>query len=296
MLCGVVLATSAQADPAPAVPLSTDARAEMLFRSGEKKFDSGDYAAACDDFFESLKLGPKLGTLLNLALCHETVGKPVSAWHEFAHAAAWAAQNNQRDRYEFALQHLRGLEPKLPRVVLQLPADRAISAIDIDGEPLPEQRWYLPLFLDPGEHHVAVSAPGKQRTSIAFRVAATPGEQVVYIPGLAEKSDAPVGGAPASPGRRDDTRRALGITGLGLGVAGVAVGATFGVLAISGEAREPAVKEHATFATIGFLAGAAFAAGGAWLLWTSSDRTGRKTVITTAPRADGGGLALTTTF
>ena len=113
--------------------LSNDGRAEQLFRSGTQKFDAGKHAEACADFSESLKLGPKLGTLLNLALCHETVGRIATAWQEFHHGAAWASQNNQKDRLEFAVQHIRALETKLPRVILQLPADRAVAQIDLDG-------------------------------------------------------------------------------------------------------------------------------------------------------------------
>jgi hypothetical protein len=178
-------------------------KAERLFRSGEKKFDAGKYAEACADFQSSLKLAPKLGTLLNVALCHETTGKPATAWAEFHHAAAWATQNGQKDRREFALQHISVLEPKLPRVGLQLPATSVIASLDLDGEPLPEQRWYLPLFLDPGEHAVAVSAPGKQRTTVRFRVVDSPTEQLVVIPSLPDDPNAgrtepprPSGGIP----------------------------------------------------------------------------------------------------
>ena len=280
--------------PADAKPrLSTEARADQLFRSGEKKFDSGDYAGACADFSESLKLGPKLGTLLNLALCHETIGKPVTAWHEFSHAAAWAAQNNQRDRHEFATQHMRALEPKLPRVILQLPTDRAIDGLDLDGEPVPEQRWYLPLYLDPGEHHLGVTAPGKQRATVSFRVTASPSDQLVYIPRLA---DAKAETAPAPSPAYDPTRRTLGFVGLGLGVAGVVTGATFGTLAIAADARDPVVQDRTTVATVAFVAGAAFAAVGGWLLWTSPTGTGPRAALTAAPHRGGATLGLTTSF
>lgn len=180
---------------------TNEQKAERLFRSGEKKFDAGKQAEACADFGASLKLAPKLGTLLNVALCHEATGKPATAWHEYHHAAAWAAQNGQKDRREYALGHLAALEPKLPRVALQLPPLIAIANLDLDGEPLPEQRWYLPLFLDPGEHAVAVSAPGKQRTTVRFRVVDSPTEQLVVIPSLLDDPNAAKAkDAPASTG------------------------------------------------------------------------------------------------
>jgi len=291
MLLVALLAPSrALADPSPAPALlSTEGRADQLFHSGEKKFDSGDYAGACDDFAESLKLGPKLGTLLNLALCHETIGKPVTAWHEFAHAAAWAAQNSQRDRWEFATQHVRALEPRLPRVVLQLPADRAIESIDIDGEPVPEPRWYMPLYLDPGEHRVAVTAPGKERTTIAFRVTSSPSDQLVYIPRLPDAKP------PSAGPSIDTTRRVLGLVGIGIGITGAIVGTAFGALAMTADEGDPAIQGQATAATAAFLGGAAFGAVGGWLLWTSA-RGPSGAALRTTPRADGAGLSLTASF
>lgn len=245
---------------------SREGRADQLFHSGEKKFDSGDYAGACADFSASLKLGPKLGTLLNLALCHEQVGKLVTAWNEFAHGAAWAAQNNQRDRLEFAREHIRSLEPRLPRIVLSLPATSVIEAIELDGEPVPETRWYLPLYLDPGEHHLAVTAPGKKRTTVTFRVTMSPTDQLVMVPPLATDYEQL---APTTT--IDPSRRTLGLGALGVSAASFALGATFGVLAATADDTSGAHTD-ALVATSAFVGGAAFAVIGGWLIWTSSAR------------------------
>jgi hypothetical protein len=252
----------------PSVPMSTDARASQLFLSGEKKFDGGDYAGACADFSESLKLGPKLGTLLNLALCHETVGKLVTAWSEFTHGAAWASQNNQRDRLDFATTHVRSLEPRLPRIVLQLPTDRALESLDLDGEPVPEQQWYLPLYLDPGEHRLAATAPGKRRTTVAFRVMNSPTDQLVMVPNLQDDT----GKAEATGPKGDPLRRPLGIGGLALGAVGLGLGTTFGVLAATRD-TPTAANSDATIATLSFLGGAVFTFVGGWLIWNSPART-----------------------
>lgn len=206
---------------------TNEQKAERLFRSGEKKFDAGKHAEACADFGASLKLAPKLGTLLNVALCHETTGKPATAWREFHHAMAWATQNGQRDRRDFALQHLAALEPRLPRVGLQLPPLTAIANLDLDGEPIPEQSWYLPLYLDPGEHAIAVSAPGKQRTTVRFRVADSPSEQLVVIPSL---PDDPNAGKPADGRGSGLPTWAVIAIGAGTFVVGGALGFALGGL------------------------------------------------------------------
>lgn len=274
-------------------PMSNEMRAEQLFRAGEKAFDSGKHADACAKFQESLKLGPKLGTLLNLALCHETVGKVATAWSEFQYAAAWAAQNNQKDRREFAVTHILALEPRLPRVSLQLPAATAIASIDVDGEPLPEPRWYLPLYIDPGEHVVGVTAPGKKRSNVSFRVIATPNEQMVVIPPLLDDE----GAAPAppqprprvTPPDRNVGRRTAGYVVLGVGGAAFLTGLGFGAAALS--ADDPDVKPKATVSILAFAGAGLLAASGAWLVLSSRPSGAR---IGVAPRP--GGLDLVGSF
>ncbi len=304
---GILTATSATlalslvATRAPAQSssgVSNEMRAEYLFRSGEKKFDSGRHAEACADFTESLRLGPKLGTLLNLALCHETIGKTATAWGEYHHGAVWAAQNGQRDRHDFALSHAVALETKLPRVLLQLPTDGALATVDIDGEPLADSRWYLPLFLDPGEHSVTLGAPGKERSTVKFRVIASPAEQLVAVPALHDLAppQAPVAVAPAASDP-DHGRRLVGYSLLGVGAAGVALGITFGLLAVSkrdeigsrcvsnrctaeGADLYRSSQQNAAVATWSSVIGVGAGAVGGWLLLTSQ----RPTKAATAPR------------
>lgn len=267
--------------------LSNEMRAEYLFRTGEKKFDSGKHAEACADFAESLRLGPKLGTLLNLALCHETVGKPATAWSEFNHGAVWASQNGQKDRHDFALQHAIALESKLPRVLLQLPSDSAIATVEIDGEPLADSRWYLPIFLDPGEHSVTLSAPGKQRGSVKFRVTSSATEQLVSVPALSDEVSLP----PPTPARippsdPDHTRRLAGYATMGGGGLALAIGLTFGLLAVEkrdevgdrcsgnvcnaeGADAYRSAQSRAAVATVATVLGVAAGAIGGWLVFTS---------------------------
>jgi hypothetical protein len=293
----VLVATSAalvaedvRGQGAPALPPSTEQRAEQLFRSGEKKFDAGQYAEACLDFEGSLRLGPKLGTLLNLALCHETVGKFATAWREFQHASAWAALNNQRDRHEFAMQHVLALEPRLPRVVLQLPLDRAMASLEVDGEPLPEQRWNLPVYLDPGEHAVAVIAPGKRRATVTFRVTLSPTEQIVVVPSLADDGPSKASAAEGAPGGESGSMRVVGIGLLAAGGAAVVTGLVLGGLSLAkgGDAEgrcpegAPCDPEgvdlwrtaHAlsTGAVVGLGVGVVLAGAGAVVLWKGGPR------------------------
>ncbi len=286
LLLGVAVMLAAADARAQDAPMSNEMRAEFLFQRGEKKFDSGKYAEACADFAESLRLGPKLGTLLNLALCHETVGRLATAWKEYNHAAAWAAQNKQADRHDFAVQHVLALEPRLPRTVFQLPAGAAIATMDVDGEPLPDSQWYMPIYLDPGEHSVAITAPGKQRRSTSFRVIASPNEQIVVVPAMLDEAPPAPKPPPPPPPDADATKRLGGWAALGLGAAGVLLGTAYGVMAInardeigthcSGSVCDPIGAPHyrdaqdrATVSTVAFGIGIVAAAAGVWLLVTS---------------------------
>ena len=61
--------------------------AEALFLQGQERMAAQDITAACDLFTRSLKMDPALGTLLNLARCHERQGKTACS-AEFAEAEA----------------------------------------------------------------------------------------------------------------------------------------------------------------------------------------------------------------
>jgi hypothetical protein len=269
-------------------------RADALFREGVVKFDAGQVSAACAAFTESLRLDPKLGTLLNLALCHERDGKPATAWVEFNHAAAWATQNGQKDRREFANQHAITLEAQLSRVLLKLPPARELSSVEVDGEPLPEPRWFLPMFLDPGEHSVAVSAPGKYREALKVVVPRQPSMQLIPVPPLRDLHPAHnAAGAAQSPSAThtspDPSRRGVPVLAWvagGVGVAGVAVGSIFGILTLqkrddigdhcagtrcdsTGAQLHDDAQKAALVSTVGFVVGAVGLASAAVLLLTA---------------------------
>jgi hypothetical protein len=241
-----------------------------------------------------LRLDPKLGTLLNLALCHERDGKPATAWLEFNHAAAWATQNGQKDRREFANQHAITLEAQLSRVLLKLPPARELSSVEVDGEPLPEPRWFLPMFLDPGEHSVAVSAPGKYRETLKVVVPRQPSMQLIPVPPLRDlrpgdkgtaTAPSPTAPPPSSSPSSSGPPAAAWIAG-GVGVAGVVVGSIFGVLTLSkrddigdhcagsrcdstGAQLHDDAQKLALVSTIGFGVGAVGLVTGAVLLLTA---------------------------
>jgi hypothetical protein len=82
------------------------ALAQSLFKEGRTLMTAGKTAEACDKFAESDRLDPEIGTHLNLAMCHETLGKTASAWVEFGEVADRATAAHDAARSQFARDHV----------------------------------------------------------------------------------------------------------------------------------------------------------------------------------------------
>jgi hypothetical protein len=228
----------AKADPHAGGAEPAEARAEARFRDGSEAFDKGRIDEACADFEASLRLYPTLGTLLNLALCHETEGKTASAWREFTHAAAWANQDPNGERREFAHQHALRLEHSLARVMLDVAGGsrNANVSVQIDGTPV-DPRTALPIYLDPGTHTVVASAPGRTPLTQTITVpkAGSADAVAVHVPALdAASEEAPASAPDGAVGQGSSTgRRTAAYAVGGAGALLFAFGVYFGIDAIS---------------------------------------------------------------
>ena len=74
------------------------AMAEALSQQGRELLRAGRYAEACPKLAESHRIDPRLGTLMNLALCHEKSGKIASAWAAYTSAMTIAHREGQKER------------------------------------------------------------------------------------------------------------------------------------------------------------------------------------------------------
>ncbi|HEY1954301.1 MAG TPA: hypothetical protein VGH28_01785 [Polyangiaceae bacterium] len=146
---------------ARAQQLSDPQVAQALFDEARELMDKHDYARACPLLERSQKLDPGGGTLVNLALCWEDAGKLARANARFDEALSQARRDGRHDRETIALQHLDALAPRLPRLRLALrePVPNVVVQFDdfIEG---PEVLGAL-TPVDPGPHHVRVSAQGR---------------------------------------------------------------------------------------------------------------------------------------
>jgi serine/threonine-protein kinase len=176
--------------------------AEALFQEGRKLVEQKRYAEACPKFAESQKLDPGIGTLLNLAACHELEGKTATAWTEFTQAVGMAERESRADAQEFAKSHLAALTPMLAKVVIAVPSESELPGLEVklDRLALGKPAWGVAAPIDPGNHVVGASAAGRKAwtTQIVF----APGEQkIVSVPLL--EADAAAEARVASEPSRD---------------------------------------------------------------------------------------------
>ncbi len=218
--------------------------AEDLFRRAKALVAQNKHEDACPLLAESYRLDPGMGTLLNLALCHEQVGKTASAWGEFraVEQQARAATPPNESRAKLAREHADKLQPRLSRIRLLVPAAARAAGllIKVDGEEKAEALWSAGITVDPGTRIVEASAPHKKTATTKVKI---DDEGIVQNVALAPLDDAPTLLAPAPVAKGADlqsveeyasnrARRTTGFVLGGLGLATLATGGVFAVLAI----------------------------------------------------------------
>jgi hypothetical protein len=196
----------AAAGPAGAQPSAADkAMAEALFRDGRKLLEAGKIPEACAKLEESHRIDRTLGTLLNLATCHEQQGKTASAWAEFNEAASLASAGKQTARASFAISHAAELESRLSKLTLKIEAPPPGLTINLNGHELSVAVLGSPIPVDPGSLPLAVTAPGRVPWMQTIVVEPGPGVKEVTLPPLAPEAaqsavPLPGGGGPLPPG------------------------------------------------------------------------------------------------
>jgi len=180
-----------------AAQTSDAAMAESLFREGKRLSGEKKFAEACPKFQESYRLDPGLGTLLNLATCHESDGKTATAWAEFSEAASQAKRQGDNERAQLAQDQLKALEPKLAYVSIAVPPATIVPGLVVkfDTKELAQAAWGLQIPIDSGQHVIEASAPGKQNYSQTFETPATATVLALTVPAL---QDAPGSATPAT--------------------------------------------------------------------------------------------------
>jgi hypothetical protein len=254
------------ADP----PKGDPAAAQVLFYEARTLMQQNRFAEACPKLEESMRLDAGLGTQFNLADCNEHVGKLASAWAGFLEVAGGSKAANQADREKLARKRAQALEPRLPKLVVDVVGAPAGLDVKRDGIAVGSASWGTPIPVDPGSHKISATATGKGtwETTIATaegKVAHVaiphdlpPAPIAAGAPGalIGPQPDGPVTVATATSAATDfpapvveqngSAQRTIGWVVAGVGVVGVGLGAGFGLSSIGkrNEARSHCVVDQ----------------------------------------------------
>jgi hypothetical protein len=217
--CVVVLVALAASSVARADDMQ---QAEADFKEGVDLLAKGKLSEACDKFEASLKRNSQaVGPLLNAASCDEKRGKLASAASRYQQArdiARDAQQGKVVEEVEKKLREIQGLLPHITITIAQrLPGMKLVvddKGIPIDDKSIPVDGVGVRDFpVDPGDHEIIVSAPGRLPFNYKFSIVQSE-SKTIAIPVLA----APV----------KNTRKTLGLI---IGLGGIGVGGGGGVVA-----------------------------------------------------------------
>jgi tetratricopeptide (TPR) repeat protein len=177
LLCMLGLAEGARAEPSVA---------ERLFREGRDLLLIEQYEAASKKFAESQALDPSSGTLLNLAHCHEQLGRYASAWDEFMQAARLASAQGAFEREAEARRRASLLASRLSFLVVKVEKPVPELTIERNGTVIEAANWNALQPVDAGSHVIRANAPDRIEWVLRL-VIQQPGEHVVEVPELAQK-------------------------------------------------------------------------------------------------------------
>ena len=303
--------------PRPAAAQST-AAAEALFNEGRSAMDAKDYDTACQRFRESDRLDPAVGTLLNLAVCETSRGRVATAWELFrAVSEKLPADDPRRD---FVSKQLSLIEPRLPHLVFSVasgaPADTRAKEGDAE---FASAAFGVPLPMDPGKHTFVVGAAGFDGRTVEVELTEGKQESLEIAPGplkpaASSTNTAALAPLPSDQGHKGHDTRLMGWVIGGVGVAGLGVGLSTGLMALSkknttdsqcsdalqkctAEGRDAASSGRtlAVVSTVGWIVGALGVGAGAYFIITGTPKSGQ-TALSTDFAPTGGAVRVTRTF
>jgi hypothetical protein len=295
-LCFAILVTvaSAPAHADPPVDDATRTSARQLGAEGKELFDKGDYKGALDKYerADALVHVPTLG--VRAARCLERMGRLVEASERYLQVTRVALPPDALpvllEAVQQAVSERAALLPRIPALIIRPTGPMQDTLVRVDDAEVPPALYGQKRAVNPGQHRV-----------VAVRAGATVAQQDVTI----READAlevaltiPVTAPPVEPPPRPNhheskgssTQKVAGAVLLGVGGAGVVLGAIGGILALTQRSEVETTcgpnldcdESHAslangynskrTIATIGIWGGLGLAAAGTVLILTAPSK------------------------
>jgi hypothetical protein len=211
--------------------------ADQAFKKGRELLKAGNYAEACVQFEQSQALDPALGTLFNIAQCDERIGKLATALAAYREVIA---KDTNQTRRQTASDNAGNLQPRVPRLVVQVPPTAKHVIVTLDGKRTIDAGE--PVELDMGDYTIDVHADGMadystqakivdEGKTVTITAKLVPGKSDVLVKmdhrTVKHGEDSTVEPAPRSH------RKLYGIAAMATGGAGLLTGVIFGGLASS---------------------------------------------------------------
>jgi tetratricopeptide repeat protein len=219
--------------------------ARNLFLEARAALDAGDHARAAELFERSNQVFPAPTARLGLARALLAMGKLVRAYETLQAIVNEGVPADASDPFKEAVRVAESeratLAKRLPALILGVtPADGVVS---VDGEVVPAAALGARRPVDPGEHLVSASAPGRLalRRTVTVVEGATVEVTLALEPEPASSSEVAEEPAPAAPlppptspppdeDRAGGWMRPTGLVVGGVGIAGLVAGAVTGGL------------------------------------------------------------------
>jgi hypothetical protein len=268
------------------------AKADKLFKEARTLMSQGKFDAACPKLEESEQLDPAPGTRYQLAVCYESTGRPATALALYLEVADLAKAAGFKDKEKVAREKADALEPKVPRIVIEVKAARPSGlVVTRDGAPVEESQYGRPILVDPGDYVIEATAPERKpfKTTVAVK---GEGARVAVPISLAPVEDFSRKEVPEPPPPKSSfgAQRIAAIAVGAAGAGGVVAGSVFGMNAKGaydkamgdpslcptkktcypdGKALVDQAQSDALISTITFIAGGVALAGGVVLFVTA---------------------------
>jgi len=296
------------------------ATARDLTVEGYTLLDKRDFASAADRFKRADALYHAPTITLGLGRAYAGLGKLMSAQEALSRAAHETVPPNASVAFSNAVadaqRELAAIAPRVPGVIINVKGPTE-ARVTLDGADVPSAALGVKRPVNPGSHVIKVTAsgffPGEAAVTVAegrietVTIALKPGGPVTQPP--PPPAGAAQGVGPSPPGQvvdagapQSSTQRTIGFAGIGVGGAGLIVGAITGGLALSKhgsllatckdghcpkgseskyQAEIDSYKTMGTISTAGFIAGGALAVTGVILVVTApkAKKTGAITPV-----------------
>lgn len=147
------------------IAFAQDPTATALFKAGKELEAKGNYKEACPKFEASYKREAALGTLMNMADCHEKTGVLARAWSEWGTAYEQARKENDQPRADLSKRRQDALEPRVPKMKVVVSGSAPDLAVWRDDRALDALEYGVDLPVEPGKHTITVRRGDKILTT-----------------------------------------------------------------------------------------------------------------------------------